>query len=100
VEVLTDNVTLTDQQAWLDVMSMNTASQVLGTWTSDASLLLTTATNQPTSTDPWTTTGITTPVRQKLSVTFTPQVAGDFIAVVRLARASTTMYVDPAVVVT
>lgn len=99
-EVITDNVTLTDQQAWLDVMAMNTASEVGGTWTADASALLATPANQPTSAEPWTTTGLTTPVKQKLAVTFTPRVAGDFIAVVRLCRASTTMYVDPAVVVT
>lgn len=99
VEVLTDNITLTDQEAWVEVMAANTASSVLGTWTSDASAALSTAASQPTSSEAWTTTGITTPVKQKLSVTFTPQVTGDFVAVVKLARASTTMYVDPAVTV-
>jgi hypothetical protein len=99
VEVVTDNVTLNDQQAWIDVMAMNTTTSTLGTWTPDASLLLQSATNQPTSAEAWTTTGLTTPVKQKLAVTFTPQVAGDFIAIVRLARASTTVYVDPAVTV-
>lgn len=100
VEVITDNVTLTDQHAWLEVISTNTASSVNGTLVSDWSTPIATATNQPTSSEAWTTTGITTPVKQKLSVTFTPQVAGDIIAVVKLARANTTVYVDPKVVVT
>jgi hypothetical protein len=100
VEVITNNVTLTNLDIWLDVMAMNTASSTLGSWTSSASALLSSATNLPSSSESWTTTGLTTPVRQKLSVTFTPQVVGDFIAIVRLARASTTVYVDPAAVVT
>lgn len=100
VEVITNNVTLTNLNIWLDVMAMNTASSTLGSWTSSASALLSSATNLPSSSESWTTTGLTTPVRQKLSVTFTPQVVGDFIAIVRLARASTTVYVDPAAVVT
>lgn len=96
VEVVTDNVTLKDDECWLEVMYMGTSGAPLGTWVSDAKAnVLATAANQTTSTESWTTTGLTTPVKQKLSVTFTPQEAGYVIGRVVLAKASTTVYVDP-----
>lgn len=102
VEVITNNnITLTDKDLWVDVFALNTAGQTQATLVSSiATNPLASATNLPSSSETWDTTGLTNPVKQKVSVTFTPQVAGDFIAIVRLARASTTTYVDPAVVVT
>jgi hypothetical protein len=41
-----------------------------------------------------------TPVTQKLQVTFTPQVVGRVRGQVRLGKASTTVYVDPRIVLT
>jgi hypothetical protein len=40
-----------------------------------------------------------TPVAQKLQVTFTPQVAGRVRGLVRLGKASTTVYVNPVVTI-
>lgn len=101
VEVITDNVTLKDDECWLEVQYLGTSGGPLGTFASDAKAdVLATASNQATSTETWTTTGLTTPVKQKLSVSFTPQEKGFIHAVVKLARASTTVYVCPKLDVT
>lgn len=101
VEIITDNVTLTDAECWLEVQYLGTSGYPLSTFISDAKAdVLATAANQATSTETWTTTGLTTPTKQKLSVTFTPQEKGFLHAVVKLAKASTTVYVDPLLVVT
>lgn len=96
VEIVTDGVTLTDAECWLEVMVMSTSGNPLGTWTSDhRASMVATAANQTSSSQGWTTTGLTSPVKQKLSVSFTPQEAGYVIGRVYLAKASTTVYVDP-----
>lgn len=96
VEIVTDNVTLTDAECWLEVQYLGTSGFPLGSFASDAKTdVLATAANQATSTETWTTTGLTTPVKQKLVVTFTPQEKGFVHAVVKLAKASTTVYVCP-----
>lgn len=100
IEVITDNVTLTDKECWLDVVYLSETGNPLGTIASDACGLLSTPANQTGSSETWTTTGLTTPIKQKLSVTFTPQKVGFIYAVVHLARASTTVYVDPKITVT
>lgn len=101
VETITDNVTLTDDECWLEVQYLGTSGFPLGTFISDAKAdVLATAANQTTSSETWTTTGLTTPVKQKLSVSFTPQEKGFIHAVVKLARASTTVYVCPKLDVT
>lgn len=101
VEIITDNVTLTDGECWLEVQYLGTAGFPESLFANDAKAsYLATAANQTTSTETWTTTGLTTPVKQKLSVTITPQEVGYIQGVVRLAKASTTVYVDPLFVVT
>lgn len=101
IEILTDNVTLTDAECWLEVQYLGTSGFPLSLFISDAKAdILATAANQTTSTEAWTTTGIGTPVKQKLSVTFTPQEKGFIHAVVKLAKPSTTVYVDPELTVT
>lgn len=100
VEVITDNVTLTDAECWLEVQYLGTSGFPLSVFTSDEKAdVLASASNQTTSSETWTTTGLTTPVKQKLSVTFTPQEKGYIHAVVKLAKASTTVYVDPKLTV-
>lgn len=101
LEVLTDNVTLTDADCWAEVEYMGASGSPLGFVTDDARPnVFASASNQLTSTTPWTTTGISTPVKQKLSVTFTPQKAGPLYVTVKVGRPSTTVYVDPKVTVT
>lgn len=100
VETVTDNVTLTDAEAWLEVEYLGTSGVPLGTFGNDAKAdVLATAANQTSSAETWTTTGLTTPVKQKLSVTFTPQEKGFVHAVVKVAKASTTVYVCPKLTV-
>lgn len=89
-----------DDEIWLEVMYLGTSGYPLGTWTSDAKAdVLAAAADQTSSSETWTTTGLTTPVKQKLSVTFTPQEKGFIHARVVMAKASKTCYVDPLLTV-
>lgn len=101
VETVTDNVTLTDKEAWVEVEYLGTSGFPLALFADDRAsnnnAHLGSGTNQTTSSETWTTTGLTTPVKQKLSVTFTPQEKGLIRARVMLAKASTTMYFDPLI---
>ena len=100
VEVVTDNVTLTDDECWIEVQYLGTSGYPRSLSASDAKAdVLATAANQTTSSASWTTTGLTTPVKQKLAVTFTPQEKGFIQARVVLAKASATVYVDPLLTV-
>lgn len=102
VDILHDSVTnLTDAEVWLDVQYLGTVGFPLGNFISDAKAdVLAAAAAQTASSATWTTTGMTNPNKQKLSVTLTPQKKGYYIAKVKLAAASKTIYVDPAIVVT
>lgn len=94
--VLTDGVTLKNDDAWLEVVYLDDAGYPLGAMVSDERpSQLAAAADQDASTATWTTPGITTPVKQKLSVTFTPREKGYIQARVRVARSSTTIYVCP-----
>lgn len=97
VHVVTDNVTLTDAEIWLEVEYLGSSGSPVTTLITDANAtVLTTAANQTSdSSEAWTTTGLTTPVKQKLEVTFTPQMAGPIRWRVKVAKASTTVYVCP-----
>lgn len=101
VETVTDNVTLTDAEAWIEVEYLGTSGFPIASFGSDrAADILATPANQTSSSETWTTTGLTTPVKQKLSVSFTPQEKGWIQVRVMLAKASTTMYFCPKVDVT
>jgi hypothetical protein len=101
VEVVTDNVTLKDDECCLELMYLGTSGFPLGTWISDCKTdVLATGANQTTSSVTWTTTGLATPVKQALAVTFTPQEIGYFVARVVVYKASTTVYVCPKATVT
>lgn len=101
VEIVTDGVTLTDAECWLEVMFMGASGSPLGYWVSDAKAdVLASASNQASGSESWTTAGLSSPVTQKLSVTFTPQIAGYVIGRVVLAKPSTTVYVDPELTLT
>lgn len=99
VECVTDNVTLTDKEAWIEVEYLGTAGFPQGSVDLDdrAADILATAANQTTSSETWTTTGLATPVKQKFSATFTPQEKGWVMVTVCLAKAGTTVYVDPEI---
>lgn len=97
VHTVTDNVTLTDAEIWLEVEYLGDASYPVTSLVTDANAtILTTAANQASdSSEAWTTTGLTTPVKQKLEVTFTPQMKGLIRFRVKVAKASTTVYICP-----
>lgn len=89
-----------NDEVWLDVQYLGTTGVPLGSFASDTKTdALATAADQPNSTATWTTTGLTTPVKQKLSVTFTPQKKGFILAQVRIGKASKTVYIDPLLTV-
>jgi hypothetical protein len=101
VEVITDGVTLNDDECWLEVNYLGTSGVPLGATSSDAKAdIIAAGAAQTSSSETWTTTGLSSPTKQKLSVTFTPQEKGYLQAVVKLAKASTTVYVDPYLTVT
>ncbi|MEK9809109.1 MAG: hypothetical protein VW362_01580, partial [Candidatus Nanopelagicales bacterium] len=97
VDILHDSATaLKDNEVWLEVEYLGTSGTPLALFTDDAVAdVITTAADQTSSSATWTTTGMTNPNKQKLSVTFTPQEKGLIIARVCVAKASYTVYVDP-----
>lgn len=101
VEILHDSATnLTDAEVWVKVEYLGTSGVPLGSVASDQRATpLTTAADQTASSVTWTTTGMSNPNKQKLSVTFTPQEKGSFVARVYLAKASKTIYVNPEITV-
>lgn len=99
-EIVHDSATaLTDEEVWIEVEYLGAAGPLSTTVTDARTSTLTAAANQTASSVTWTTTGLTTPNKQALSVTFTPQVAGPFRSRVMLGKASKTIYVDPQPVV-
>ena len=93
---VTDGVTLTDAEAWLEVSYPGSATTpLLYSATDGAATILTAGTGQTASTETWTTTGLGSPVKQQLAVTFTPEMKGLIRCTLVVAKASTTVYVCP-----
>ena len=89
-----------DDEIWLEVMYLGTSGFPLGTWIRDCKAdVLATAANQADSTETWTTTGLATPVKQKLSVSITTAEKGFIHARVVMAKASKTAYICPKLTV-
>jgi len=97
VDFLHDSVTnLQDDEIWLEVEYLGTSGFPLSLFVDDAAAdVLATPADQTTSSATWTTTGMSNPNEQKLSVSFTPQEKGTIIAGVHVAKASYTVYIDP-----
>lgn len=93
-EVITDGVTLTNKDLELDVLYLGNSGDNLGALATSVPSIVASSSNLTTSSVTWTTTGLTTPTKQKISVTFTPQQEGVMVAVLTLMKASTTVYVD------
>jgi hypothetical protein len=102
VEIIHDSVTaLTDAEVWLEVTYLGTSGFPLGSVTTDHRAdILATAASQTSSSETWTTTGLTSPNKQKLSVPITPQKKGFITARVFVGKPSYTIYVDPEITVT
>lgn len=102
VEIIHDSVTaLTDAQVWLEIEYLGSSAAPQYTVDDDrAANIFSTPVDQPSSSVTWTTTGLTNPNKQKLEVTFTPQLKGPLLARVYLAVPSKTIYVDPVITLT
>lgn len=96
VEIMHDSATaLQDNEVWLEVSYPSDTGSPLSSLAHDRRAdALTAAADQASSAETWTTTGLTNPNAQKLSVTFTPQNPGVYVCRVVLAKASKTIYVD------
>jgi hypothetical protein len=99
VEFVHDSVTaLTDGRICMDVLYLGTSGAPLGAAASNVlSFVLATATAHASSSATWTTTGMSNPNKQKMTVSFTPQEAGFVHVTVRLLWPSYTVYVDPVI---
>lgn len=99
VEIVNDGSTLKDDEVWLEIEYLGTSGFPLGLIATDKANVLATAADQTSSSETWTTTGLSSPVKQSLAVTATVNEVGPFVARVILAKASQTIYVDPLVTV-
>lgn len=98
VEILHDSATaLKDNEVWVEATYLGSSATPKGTLVRDSSNVLAAGANQASSSVTWTTTGMSNPNKQKLEVTFTPQMKGLYRVRVALAKASYTAYVDPLV---
>lgn len=97
LEMITDNITLTDADIWLEVEYLGTSGFPQSVFASNriSDPEFGTPANHNTSSVSWTTTGLTTPIKQFLDVTFTAEIAGPVKLRVHVARTSTTLYLDP-----
>jgi hypothetical protein len=97
INILTDSYTNYNNEAWLEVESMSTSGFPLGVFANNGSTnIFTTPVIQDLDSSPtWTTTGLSSPIKQTLSVAFTPQQKGWYRGRVKFGRSSTTIYYDP-----
>jgi len=101
VEIVSDNVTFDDDEVWVELHYLGTSGFPIATLLTDrVADFLTTPANQASSSQAWTTTGLTTPNKQALAVTFTAAEAGLIMWRVAAAKPSSTFYYDPDTVLT
>ena len=101
VEIVHDSVgsgtssRLTDAEIGLRVQYMGTSGVPLSLFADDfKASVIASAADQTDSSETWTTTGLTTPLKQKLSVAFTPLEVGWVIATIVGYGASDVVYYD------
>lgn len=101
VEFLHDSVAaLTNGDIWMELQYLGSSGSPVSTFLSNAKPdVLTGNTAHAASSATWTTTGLTNPNKQALSITFTPQSKGYLQVKVHLAKPSYTVYVDPKLTV-
>jgi hypothetical protein len=101
IEIVHDSATdLTDGDVWIEVEYLGTSGSPIASLADDRKAgYLTAAADQAASSATWTTTGLTNPNTQAISVSFTPQEKGFIKARVMLAKANYTIYVDPLITV-
>jgi len=96
-ECITDNVVLTNADLWVEAQYLGNASYPISSLATTAPAnQLTAGSNLTTSSATWTTTGITTPKPQSAQVSFTSNLDGYVRFVFKVAKASTTVRIDPS----
>ena len=95
------NATLTTAQIWPSVQYLGNSSYPISSEASGgtADPLASGSNWAIDSTSSWTTTGVSGPVQQTLSVSFTPQQVGWIRLKVKVAKASQTLRIDPLITV-
>lgn len=95
VQIIHDSATaLDDDELWVEVEEPD------GTITTDAvASVIATPAAQTSSSETWTTTGMSNPNEQELSVTINASIAGPLLVTVCCAKPSTTLYICPKVTV-
>lgn len=84
-----------NDEIWLELNYPGTSGSPQGARVTNAKAdVLATAADHTDSSETWTTTGLSTPVKQKLSVTFTPQKKMGLLWRVVLAKESKVVYID------
>lgn len=95
VEMVNDGTTLKDSEAALEVAYLGSSSYPLASRvTTAAADLLNAGSNIATSTEAWTTTGLSSPVKQKMAAAFTPNMVGLVRGTIVISKASQTLYAD------
>jgi len=98
VHIVNDGTTFTDAEVWGAVRYLGTSGNPLMLRANDrVTSYVGTPANQATSTETWTTTGLSSPVKQKLDVSFTTQHVGWAEFRVFVATTSKTLYYCPKV---
>ncbi len=94
--MVNDGTTLTNAEVWAQVEYLGNGSfPISSAYSTGLANILATASNLTPSTATWTTTGISSPVTQKIAATFTPNMKGFFRITFLVARASKTLYLNP-----
>lgn len=93
-------VTLAATEAWIEIEYLADSTSLDSATTSSGPANSKAAGTAPSAdaSSTWTSTGLTTPVKQTVAKSFTPLKAGLHRARIALAKASTTTYVDPKMV--
>lgn len=105
IELLHDSVgsgtasRLRSNEIFMEVLYLGTSGYPLASYVACGDVLPNSVSDYADSSVTWTTTGMTTPLKQKMSVTFTPQVAGYVTVQVWLGK-NAIVYVDPKATVT
>jgi hypothetical protein len=98
IEIIS-SATLNNDDIWVDLEYLGSSASPLGSAVnSTIATRLTANAACPTSSKTWNSSP-STPQKQYLQVTFTPQMAGLVVARVKLAKASATVYVDPLITI-
>ena len=96
VHLLTNGVTLTNKDLWVEVEYLGNADHPQSLFVTNKPHILESGTSLDSDNATW-VHNLQNPVRQKVSLSFTPQMKGPIRVTVRLSRPSTTVYVCPKV---